>query len=165
MPITSWFICQLNIKISSSLMSVVWHGLHMSAIWHFSVLSHLAFSVLSLISTPVILIFTVSAPMNFTKLFPLHPSRTFNIESLCLSLHLSHDQSSVIICISINYHHSLPQARIVPNYQSCSLVGSVDLTLVGWILLFLCRNLDHTMQNGGNGDDDKNARKDKDNGR
>ncbi|XP_029637353.1 baculoviral IAP repeat-containing protein 6 isoform X1 [Octopus sinensis] len=57
-------------------------------------------------------------------------------------------------------------APLMPNPMGVTRMptGSVDLTLVGWILLFLCRNLDHTMQNGGNGDDDKNARKDKDNG-
>lgn len=37
-------------------------------------------------------------------------------------------------------------------------VGMVDLTLVGWILLFLCRSLDHTAL--GNDDCAKGARKD-----
>ncbi|OWF45700.1 baculoviral IAP repeat-containing protein 6-like isoform X2 [Mizuhopecten yessoensis] len=31
--------------------------------------------------------------------------------------------------------------------------GLIDLTLVGWILLFLCRNLDHTFVVGSNGED------------
>lgn len=44
------------------------------------------------------------------------------------------------------------------------LLGNVDLTLIGWILLFLCRNLDNTMQNGFSDDIDKAARKEKDTG-
>ncbi|GAB1609836.1 baculoviral IAP repeat-containing protein 6-like isoform X2 [Argonauta hians] len=55
-------------------------------------------------------------------------------------------------------------APLMPVGVSRMPSGSVDLTLVGWILLFLCRNLDQTMQNGNNGDDDKSSRKDKDNG-
>lgn len=34
----------------------------------------------------------------------------------------------------------------------------IDLTLVGWVLLFLCRSLDHTSLN--NDDSSKAARKD-----
>ena len=32
--------------------------------------------------------------------------------------------------------------------------GQLDLTLIGWILLFLCRNLDNTLMPNGNGDEE-----------
>ena len=38
-------------------------------------------------------------------------------------------------------------------YFKCFVVGLIDLTLVSWILLFLCRNLEHTSLNN----DDKGA--------
>ncbi|XP_069118544.1 baculoviral IAP repeat-containing protein 6-like isoform X2 [Argopecten irradians] len=44
---------------------------------------------------------------------------------------------------------------LISNQQTMQFghTGLIDLTLVGWILLFLCRNLDHTFVGGSNGED------------
>lgn len=38
-----------------------------------------------------------------------------------------------------------------------SAAGHLDLTLIGWILLFLCRNLDNTVAINGTGDEQSAA--------
>ena len=42
--------------------------------------------------------------------------------------------------------------------------GQVDLTLIGWILLFLSRNLDNTLVTNGNGEEEGAAKKEKEQG-
>ena len=38
--------------------------------------------------------------------------------------------------------------------------GQLDLSLIGWILLFLCRNLDSAIIQNGSGEEEEGARKD-----
>ena len=42
--------------------------------------------------------------------------------------------------------------------------GQVDLSLIGWILLFLCRNLDNTLTANGSAEEEGASKKEKDQG-
>ena len=42
--------------------------------------------------------------------------------------------------------------------------GQVDLSLIGWILLFLCRNLDNTLTSNGSAEEEGASKKEKDQG-
>ena len=42
--------------------------------------------------------------------------------------------------------------------------GQVDLSLIGWILLFLCRNLDNTLGTNGFGEEEGAAKKEREQG-
>lgn len=46
-----------------------------------------------------------------------------------------------------------------------SPTGQLDLTLIGWILLFMCRNLDNTIATNGNGEEEGATAKKQTNGK